>query len=127
MIAKKGRNKKTRETVLFSVVFILLFFGITGFLVISNWNINQKRSDLDTKIESLRKQIQDMEERKAQLEKGLDQSQSLDSVEALGRNVLDYKKPDEDVVVVKQPASTTQAAATQTKNFWQTIKDKIGF
>jgi len=54
MLAKKRKNKKSDQTVLFSVVFILLFFTITGFLVFSNWKINQKRSDLDAKIESLR-------------------------------------------------------------------------
>ncbi len=127
MLAKKGKNKKTRETLLFSVIFVLLFFGITGFLVVSNWNINQKRNDLNAKIESLRKQIQDMEEKKIQLESGIDQSQSSEYLEGVARDSLDLKKPGEDVVVVKQSASTTEETAAPEKSLWQKIWDKLSF
>ncbi len=127
MLAKKGKNKKTRETLLFSVIFVLLFFGITGFLVVSNWNINQKRNDLNAKIESLRKQIQDMEEKKIQLESGIDQSQSSEYLEGVARDSLDLKKPGEDVVVVKQSATTTEETTVQEKNLWQKIWDKLSF
>ena len=127
MLAKKVKNKKARETLLFSVIFVLLFFSVTGFLVVSNWNINQKRNDLNTKIESLRKEVQDLEERKVQLQAGINQSQSQEYLEEVARESLDLKKPGEDVVVVKQSATTTEETTAQEKNFWQNIKEKIGF
>ncbi len=127
MLAKKGKNKKASQAVLFSVIFVLLFFAVTGFLVVSNWNINQKRNDLNTKIESLRKEIQDLEEKKVELQAGINQSQSSEYLEEVARESLDLKKPGEDVVVVKQSASTTEETAAQEKSFWQKIREKIGF
>lgn len=127
MLTKKGKNKKTREALLFSVIFILLFLAVTGFLVVSNWNINQKRNDLNIKIESLRKEIQDLEDKKSQLESGISQSQSPEYLEEVARESLDLKKPGEDVVVVKQPATATEETASQEKNLWQKIWQKIGF
>ena len=123
MITKKGKNKKTKETLLFSVIFVVFFFGVTGFLVVSNWNINQKSNGLNAEIESLRKQIQDAEEKKAQLEASINQSQSQEYLEGVARESLDLKKPGEDVVVVKQSATTTEETASQEKSFWQKIKD----
>ena len=127
MLAKKGKNKRASQTALFSVIFILLFFGVTGFLVFSNWNVNQKRNDLNIKIESLQTQIQALENKKSQLESDASNSQSLDYAEKVARENLDYQKPNEDVVVVKQPATTTTGETVQEKNLWQKIIGKIGF
>ncbi|MFH1894414.1 MAG: septum formation initiator family protein [Patescibacteria group bacterium] len=126
MLARKGKNKKTIQTLFLPVIFILLFFAVTGFLVISNWNINQKRDDLNVKIESLRKEVQDLEGKKVELEKGINLSQSQEYLETVARESLDLKKPGEDVVVVKQPAIMTEETAGQEKDFWQKILEKIG-
>ncbi|MFH1401613.1 MAG: septum formation initiator family protein [Parcubacteria group bacterium] len=127
MLAKKGKNKKAFETLFISAIFILLFFAVTGFLIFSNWRVNQKRSELNIKIESLRKEIQNLETRRVQLEADISQSQSQEYLEQVARESLDLKKPGEDVVVVKQSASATEGAAVQEKSFWQNILDKLKF
>jgi len=47
-------------------------------------------------------------------------------VEKVGREDLDYKKPGEDVVVVKPAGSTTEETTIREKSFWDKIKEKIG-
>jgi cell division protein FtsB len=127
MLAKKGKNKKTIKTLFFSAVFILLFLAVAGFLVFSNWKVNQKRSELNAKIISLKKEIQEMEDKKTQLEDALQQTQSSDYAEKVAREDLNMKKQDEDVVAVKQSTGTAETAAPAEKSFWKKIIDKFNF
>ncbi len=92
-----------------------------------NWKINQKRAELTQKIESLQKEIQAAEERNAQLKASVNQAQSQEYLEKVARENLNQKKPNEDVVVVKSQATTSEETANQQKNFWQTILDKLKF
>jgi cell division protein FtsL len=125
MLAKKRKNKKESQAVIFSVIFVLVFFTVTGFLVAANWKINQKRNDLNAKIESLKKEIQAIEDKNAQLKADVSQGQTQEYLEKVARESLDLKKPGEEVVVVKPSASTTETANNQEKTFWQKIKDKF--
>jgi len=69
---------------LFFRCFTLLFFAVTGFLVISNWNINQKRNDLNAKIESLKKKFR-MQKKKSRTSGGAIRVKALIYIEKVGQ------------------------------------------
>ena len=127
MIAKKRKNRKSYKTIFFSSIFSLLILAIIYFLVISNWKINERRQEMSAKIESLKKEIQQREEKNSQLKLGTSQSQSQDYLEKVARENLDLKKPGEEVVVVKPVSSTTEQVSGEEKNLWQKIREKFGF
>jgi len=127
MIAKKRKNRKSYKTIFFSSIFGLLILAIIAFLVISNWKINERRQEMSAKIESLKKEIQQREEKNSQLKLGTSQSQSQDYLEKVARENLDLKKPGEEVVVVKPVSSTTEQVSGEEKNLWQKIREKFGF
>ena len=58
-----------------------------------------------------------MEQKNSQLKAETNQNQSPEYLEKVARESLDYKKPGEDVVVVKSAASTTQENASEGKEF----------
>jgi cell division protein FtsL len=105
---------------------VFLTAAVLIFLVFSNWKIDKKRAELNNQIDSLQKQIQTLEQKNTQLKEETNQNQSLDYQEKIARENLDYKKPGEDVVVVKPAASTTQESNSEQKSFWQKILEKIG-
>lgn len=82
---------------------------------------------MSAKIESLKKEIQQREEKNSQLKLGTSQSQSQDYLEKVARENLDLKKPGEEVVVVKPVSSTTEQVSGEEKNLWQKIREKFGF
>ena len=45
--SKKNKRKKLNQTVLFSLLLGFFTMAVTGFLVFSNWKINQKRAELN--------------------------------------------------------------------------------
>ncbi|MFC1789537.1 septum formation initiator family protein [Patescibacteria group bacterium] len=124
MLAKKT-NKKKLETIIFSIVLIVLAISIVGFLVISNWKITQKRNNLNIKIESLKQEIQELEEKNSELKDGVNQTQSEEYLEQVAREQLNLKKPNEEVVAI-QSATETVESTFEEKNFWQKFLEKIG-
>lgn len=126
MIAQKNKRKKPSQIILFSIALGLLTLVVTSFFVISNWKINQRRAELNEKIESLRKEIQILEEKNAELRAGISQSQSQEYLEEVAREQLGLKKPGEEVVTVKPPEKTEEES-TKTKSFWQKILERLNF
>ena len=69
MVAKFKRFKKgVAKSSLFSYFLLALILGITGFLIFSAMNINQKRVKIIQDIRSLQEQIRDLEQRKENLQ-----------------------------------------------------------
>ena len=126
MLAKKAKKRKLNQTILFSVLLVFLTVAVMIFLVFSNWKIDKKRAGLNSQIESLTKEIQTLKQKNSQLKEQTSQNQSLEYLEKIARENLDYKKPGEEVVVVKPAASTTQESTNEEKGFWQKILEKIG-
>jgi cell division protein FtsB len=117
MIAKKKKNGNYQE-IIFSILIGGLFFCLIFFLVISNLKINKKRTELFSQIESLKKEIQLLEERNEKLKAGISQSQTEDYWEEKIRE-QGYKKPGEEQVVVLPPEKTESQKIEEGKNFWQ--------
>jgi cell division protein FtsL len=125
MLTKNKKRIKSNQ-VFIVIIAVFFTFAVAGFLVFSNWKINQKRSDLLTKIDSLQKEIQVAQEKNAQLKADVSQTQSQEYLEKVARESLDLKKPDEDVVVVKNQGTSSQEITSQEKSFWDKLKEKIG-
>jgi cell division protein FtsB len=101
MVAKFRKNKRDEGANLFLAVFIgALILLVLGFLIVSNYRINQKRAELNEQKEYLQEQLRILEERSEQL-----QTQALDSIgedylETEARERFNLKKPGEQVVTV---------------------------
>ena len=106
MIAKNKKKQKdsSLSAIFFSVILLGIMFVMVGFLVVSNWKISNKRADLRIRINDLQQEIQELEKEKQGLQAGIQQVTEDEYVEEKIRN-QGYKKPGEEVVVVKNAES----------------------
>jgi len=109
------------------IILGILFFAIIGFLAFSNFRINKKKIELQSQADSLKKEIQILEEKKEQLRAGILEGESETFLEKEARDRLGLKKPGEEVVAVLPPKETTQNTTQQNKSLWQRILQKLGF
>ena len=128
MITKNKKFKKEDKTqdIFFSVFLTVLFFGAVGFLVVSNYRINQKRSEMLEKIDSLKKEIQVLQQKNKGLEVGISQATSTAYQEEKMRE-QGYQKPGEQNVVVLPPEDKTATTTEKAKNWWEKFLEKINF
>jgi len=108
-----------------SIFIGILTLGLIGFLVVSNWRINERKSELMSRIESLKEEIQTLEEEKAKLLAGIDMSQSEENKEKVAKDQLGLKKPGEEVVSIKQEQNEEEVKQEEKKSFWQKIWEKL--
>ncbi len=112
MIAHSKRFKKSRPR------FFALFFGIiilllmVGFLGLSNFKINKKRAEFNSRLQILAPKIQDIERRNQDLKEKISEIPKEDYLEKVAKEKLNLKKPGEEVVVItkekESPTSTRE-------------------
>ncbi|MDD5144778.1 MAG: septum formation initiator family protein [Candidatus Pacebacteria bacterium] len=126
MITKKEKNQKGRDlqTIIFSVLLGLFLVGIVSSLIVSNFRISQKRSEMLEKIEKLQNEIRAIEEKNENLKSGLLETETDAYWEERMRE-QGYQKPGEEVVVVL-PSEKEEEAQIE-KTLWDKIREKIGF
>jgi len=124
MVTKKRKEKKSND-ILFAVLCSVLFIGVFVILIFSNWRINQRRETLLLQIDDLKKEIQAAEEKKAELEQGILNTQKDSYWEDKAREE-GYKKEGEEQVVILPPKPGENTNTTTEKNFWQKILEKLG-
>lgn len=119
MIAKNRKIKRAGKfkDMLFSSLLALFLLLIAGFLVFSNLKINQKRAELASKIEELRKEVELLEERNEQLKSGIFQTESDDYWEAKLYE-QGYKKPGEEAIVVLPPEEESSLEEPAEEKKW---------
>jgi len=121
---------KKKGNIFFLSLFLILSIGIIGFLVFSNWKINQRRTELQKKIEILKKEIQILEKKNQQLEVGISEIKTKDYLEKVAREQLNLQYPGEKVVVIakkEEEEEKEEEEIKKEKNFWQKFLEKIGF
>jgi len=91
------------------------------FLSITNWKINQRRSELRTMLDQLKAQVQALEEKNKQLKENISYVQSQDYLEQVAREQLDMKKPGEEVVVIQKEEQESKETKEK-KTWWDIIK-----
>lgn len=126
MIAKFRKKKKVypRQNLFFSILLGALALLVIGFLIVTNWKISQRRTKFTARIDSLKKEIQILEERKRELEEKVSQAGNEEYLEKVAREQLGLKKPGEEVVVVKKESSFAEASEDkeEKKSWWEKIK-----
>jgi len=79
MITNLRKSKKKSWPSIFSLIFLVfLAIGVIGFLVFTNWKINQRRAELQQRIEVLKREIQISKEKITSLRAGISQTESED-------------------------------------------------
>jgi len=122
------KNERSSSKDKFTLIILgILFFAIIGFLAVSNFRINKKKIELQSQADSLKKEIQILEEKREQLRAGILEGESETFLEKEARDRLGLKKPGEEVVAVLPPKETTQNTTQQNKSLWQRILQKLGF
>ncbi len=127
MIPKLRKNRKPEESRFFSVFLIILFSIVIGFLIVSNIKINQKRNALNSRLESLKKEIQILEEKKEKFKVQISQTDLESYLEKEARERFNLKKPGEEVVVFIKEKNQPEKQAGEKKGLWQKIREKLKF
>ena len=121
----KTRKKRSYQSLFVSTFIVILTLGLIGFLVVSNWKINQRKSEFMSIIESLKEEIQTLEGKKAELQAGITMSPEEENLETAAREQLGLKKPGEEVVSIKQEQNEEEVKQEEKKSFWQKIWEKL--
>lgn len=102
MIAKRQRQKKRRINE--DTVFQVLFFGIIllfiGFLVVSNYRVSKRKTELAEEIEAIKEEIWILEQRRQNLEAGISETQKESYWEEKVRGQGYVKEGEEQVIVI---------------------------
>ena len=127
MVAKFKKSKKRAAQSIFLLTLLgILAVGVIGFLAISSFKISQKRTKLTNQIESLRNQIQELEQRKIKLEAQISYQKSEEYLEEVARDKLNLKSPGEQgVAFIKEEMEVTEVE--EEKSFLKKLLEKIRF
>jgi cell division protein FtsB len=114
MLAKR---KKIKKDLVFGGIVTLLVFIVIVFLIVSNFKINQRRTDLKDQLQVLQEQYQFLLKQKEELESQTSQTSSQDYLEIEARENFNLKKPGEEVVAVLPPEAG-QDQETEQRVWW---------
>jgi cell division protein FtsB len=111
----------------FSIFPIFLAIGLIVFLVITNWKVNQKRIELQQRIEALKREIQNLKEKTAALQAGIAQIENEDYLIKRAQEQGYFEEGAIPVVVL--PAKEKAVNKEKERNpqsWWEWLKSKMG-
>lgn len=112
------KRKNTLQNTIFLVVFLGVFLGAVGFLGFQNFRIYQKRAELSQRADELRAQVSALQERKYNLEIGIEEAQTEEYQEKVLREQGLYKKPGEEVITILPPEDSQSQNNQEQKRIW---------
>ncbi|MCH8741659.1 septum formation initiator family protein [Patescibacteria group bacterium] len=123
------RKKETTffKSILTPILSGLMIFAVIGFLVITNFERNKKRSELNLRIENLKNEIEILERKKQELSAGISQISTEEYLEKEAREKFNLKKPGEELVVILSSEESEEEVPEKKEGFWQRFLEKIGF
>lgn len=102
MIAKNSKNTKRRRPSFAKISIILaVLFGII-FLFSVNWQIWQRRQELENKMSQLKKEIAEAQKNSEDLKKNIAGVGTEDYLEKVAKEQLGLKKIGEEVMVINK-------------------------
>ena len=106
---KKKKGFAPRHTWLHVGGVVVLI--VSAVLVVANIKMYQKKQAFLAQVTNLKNQIEDIQSRNSQLNKGISQSDDQDYIEKVAREQLDLQKPGEKAVsFVAAPDTTVQTS-----------------
>ncbi len=120
---KDKKRKKSKEDIVFQVIFLILTLFFVGYLAFSSFKIGKKRTELTEKINSLKKEIDFLELEKERLEAGISQTEKESYWEERAREQGFVREGENPVVVV--PPEGGQEEVEETQSFSEKILNKI--
>jgi len=128
MITKRRKKKKSFQEIFLSVLFVFFTLAIIGLLAVSNFKIRERRKELLSQIETVEKEIQNVEKKNQELKAGISESQTQDYLEKEAREKLGLKKPGEEVVAIKKIQSEEKPTEQkEEKSLWQKFLEFFKF
>lgn len=127
MIAHSKKFRK-RPSKIFPLFLGLILFLLLGFLAVSNWNINKKRVEFNSRLEILVKKIQNLEEINRDLKGKISAISEESYLEKVAREKFNLRKPGEEVVVIKKEKSNPaeeEKSFFNPKNWFDWLKSKL--
>ena len=126
MIAKERRQKKRRinEDTAFQILFLGLILLFIGFLVVSNYRVSKRKTELTEKIEAIKEEIWILEQRRQNLEAGISETQKESYWEEKVRE-QGYIKEGENQVIVIGPEEEENNNAESNQISFSGLLEKI--
>jgi len=133
MITSFGKRKKGRfsESNFWLILAVIVIIVITGFLVVSNIKLKQKKDKLENQLAAIEKEIKDFQNKNKELEEGISRIGEEEYIEEVAREDLNLQKEGEKVVSFILPPEQTETK--EEKKFWpptywwKWLKSKFGF
>jgi cell division protein FtsB len=114
-----SRKFRKRPSSIFPLFLGLTLLLLLGFLAVSNWKINKKRSELNSGLEIFSKKIKNLESINQSLAEKLSAIPEESYLEKVAREKFNLRKPGEQVVVIKkEKGNATSAEIEVQKNFF---------
>ena len=128
MIAKKRKLKSPSRIDISPIVFMVLMVIFLSFLVISNFKVNQERTNMVSEIQKLQNEINRLEQEKANLETGISRADEDIYWEERARDQGFVKEGENPVVVLPPEESSGESGefgkeAGILQRFFETIKN----
>ena len=97
MLAKFRRNKNRKKIKDFFSIVFFIFLGagvllIITLLIIGNVRVNEKRNELNTQVDFLEKQIQELQEKEEFLKSKILEVKGDEWLEQMARDFLNFQK-----------------------------------
>jgi cell division protein FtsB len=128
MIAKNKKIKKDSraQDIFFSLFIAIIFLAAIGSLIYSNYKINSKRAEMISRIENLKNEIKELEQKNIELQTGISQATSTAYQEEKMRE-QGYQRPGEQNIVVVPPEEKPENQVQEQKSWWERFLAKINF
>ena len=127
MIAKfkLSKKKKNREGFFSQAIFLTLILFFIGILSISILNINKRKKDLAGKVESLKAEINTLEEERQQLESNISETEKETYWEGKIREQGFVKEGENPVVVIPPSEGQSEQVVVESQGLFQQLLEKI--
>jgi cell division protein FtsB len=102
MITKQKQQKKgkSKEDIIFQILFVGVILFLVGSLLLSNYRMRKRRTELANQIEALQNEIFSLEDKKTELETGISDTQDPTYWEEKIRNQGYIKEGENQVIVL---------------------------
>ncbi len=101
-------------------IIIFLFIVLLGFVVVSIWRVNKRRSELRSQVQELEQEIQALQEKNQGLKAQISDVETDEYWEKRLRE-QGFKKPGEQVAVVLPPEALEDEGAGEIQGLWQRL------